>query len=91
MPSLAPVSKCSRVPRHYCHKTFLPRLVKKPIIIKWCIEQEEEEEEEQQPDTNPVLDARLLFEDEHHHEETDDQAQMTNSLLDARLLFNDEI
>ena len=48
MPSLAPVSKCSRVPRHYCHRTFVPRLVKKPIIIKWCIEDEVEEEEEEE-------------------------------------------
>ena len=93
MPSLAPVSKCSRVPRHYCHKTYVPRLVKKPIIIKWCIEEEEEEEPEEEPDTNPVLDTRLIFDDEHedHHEETVDEAEMTNSLLDARLLFNDEI
>ena len=48
------------------------------------------EEIEEEPDTNPVLDTRLIFDDEHedHHEET---AEMTNSLLDARLLFNDEI
>ena len=96
MPSLAPVKKCSRFPRHYCHKTFIPRLVKKPIIIKWCIEEEQEQEEhqeqeEEQPDKNPVLDTRLIFNDEHHHEETDDQADITNSVLDARLLFNDEI
>ena len=89
VPSLAPVSKCSRVPRHYCHRTFVPRLVKKPIIIKWCIEDEveEEEEEPEQSDTNPVLDTRLLFDDE----ETDHQAGITNSLLDARILLNDEI
>ena len=48
VPSLAPVRKCSRVPRHYCHKTYVPRRVKKPIIIKWCIEEEQEEQEEQE-------------------------------------------
>ena len=94
VPSLAPVRKCSRVPRHYCHKTYVPRLVKKPIIIKWCIEEEQEEqeqEEEEEPDTNPVLDTRLIFDDELRHEETMDHAEVTNPVLDARLLFNDEI
>ena len=47
------------------------------------------EEIEEEPDTNPVLDTRLIFEDEHQHEETVDQAEMINSVLDARLLFND--
>ena len=46
-----------------------------------------EEEEPEQSDTNPVLDTRLLFDDE----ETDHQAGITNSLLDARILLNDEI
>ena len=54
VPSLAPVRKCSRVPRHYCHKTYVPRLVKKPIIIKWCIEEEEQEEQEQEDRATPL-------------------------------------
>ena len=105
VPSLAPVRKCSRVPRHYCHKTYVPRLVKKPIIIKWCIEEEQEEEQEEEEEekeeqeeqeqeesaTNPVLDTRLIFDDELRHEETMDHAEVTNPVLDARLLFNDEI
>ena len=94
VPELSPVRKCWRVPRHFCHQTFIPRVVSKPVVMKWCFA----EVNHGQEDTNPVLDTRLLLSEDDHDDDNSeedlanaDQIQNTNSLLDARLLFDEEL
>ena len=76
LPSLSPVDTCHMVPSHTCHNTWIPRVVSKPVLIRWCMDNTEEVEEEDsleeveedgedslEEETDPVLDARLLFND----------------------------
>ena len=62
-----------QVTRPVCHTTWVQEVVTKPVMVRWCMEEEEmepdydEHEEEEEintiEDNGPLLDARLLWED----------------------------
>ena len=44
---LSPKHECTQVPREVCHIKFSPpKLIKKPLITKWCLEKEKSGEKE---------------------------------------------
>ena len=66
VPKLSPVQEYSTIPRETCQITFSkPEIVRKAIMIKWCLEVEELDDEENAvviEGEDPVFDARLVLE-----------------------------
>ena len=60
-----------------CHTTWVQEVVTKPLMVRWCMEDELEEEEE-------VVDD----DDEYEEEEEINSIQDNGPLLDARLLWD---
>ena len=61
-----------------CHTTWVQEVVTKPLMVRWCMEDELEEEEE-------VVDDDDEYEEE---EEEINSIQDNGPLLDARLLWD---
>lgn len=73
LPRLEPVETCERVPRNLCYTSLRPVVTMRPVTLQWCVQLDDDDDvddvdddDEQTtavPDINPLLDARLLFED----------------------------
>jgi len=59
-PKLEPVKECTSVPKETCQlKYSKPSVVKKPIITKWCLDEDDlETDEVERSAPDPVLDTR---------------------------------
>ena len=63
-----------------CHTTWVQEVVTKPLMVRWCMEDEEEEEEE-----GVMVDDN---DDEYEEEEEINSIEDNGPLLDARLLWD---
>ena len=68
VPHLAPVEKCSDLPRQICSFGLLsPKVSEKPLVTKWCFDPSEEADEDYEdnpPDLTPfVVEDVLVFQD----------------------------
>ena len=73
-PKLSPVRECTTVPKESCQlKYSKPAVAKKPIITKWCLDEDDlEDPEDERSVADPVLDTRrAVFQAELNEAEED--------------------
>ena len=71
LPRLEQVETCERVPRNLCYTSLRPVVTMRPVTLQWCVQLDDDDDDDDDddeqttavPDINPLLDARLLFED----------------------------
>ena len=65
-----------------CHTSWVQEVVTKPLMVRWCMEEELEEEKVE------VEEEEVVVDDEYEEEEENNSIEDNGPLLDARLLWD---